>query len=91
MKRRGSVPSFPRIISQYMCRQSTICMSWQPFAHSAIGERQAGVGMECENMSPQCKDFYFLLCWPSLIPVRGNGVCLPCVGTTAREHRADDS
>ena len=24
-------------------------------------------------------------------PVKGNGVCLPCLGITARERRADDS
>jgi hypothetical protein len=47
--------------------------------------------MECENMPLQFGDFHFLFCWPSVIPVKGNGVCLPCVGITARELRADDS
>lgn len=40
---------------------------------------------------PKKIDFHFLFCWPSVIQVKGNGVCLPCGGITARERRADDS
>ena len=51
--------------------------------HSEIGEPQAGEGMECENMPLHFGDFPFLFCWPSVIPIKGNGVCLPWVGITA--------